>query len=188
MSTVGTPCTTSLTSRLVFQIPLHFARTGALVVRACGSMENRHEAPTGLSGQVPDAQTLETTMDVSQPESTRAFGRDLADRVGELDLLFIFSSRRRHTMWNCDWSSDVCSSDLAPTSSYFVVVPLRNLTPNFEPLRRSPPLRATRRDRLPAEGKRPGEGEQECRCLPGTRNQEPRSEERRVGKECRLLW
>src|SRR5689334_23692338 len=25
---------------------------------------------------------------------------------------FYFSSRRRHTRWNCDWSSDVCSSDL----------------------------------------------------------------------------
>src|SRR5689334_17655378 len=24
---------------------------------------------------------------------------------------FFFSSRRRHTRWNCDWSSDVCSSD-----------------------------------------------------------------------------
>src|SRR5689334_16558469 len=28
-------------------------------------------------------------------------------------MLFFFSSRRRHTRWNCDWSSDVCSSDLA---------------------------------------------------------------------------
>src|SRR6266568_3540166 len=27
-------------------------------------------------------------------------------------LVFFFSSRRRHTRWNCDWSSDVCSSDL----------------------------------------------------------------------------
>src|SRR6267143_7078153 len=27
-------------------------------------------------------------------------------------LFFFFSSRRRHTRWNCDWSSDVCSSDL----------------------------------------------------------------------------
>src|SRR5689334_23575475 len=27
-------------------------------------------------------------------------------------LAFFFSSRRRHTRWNCDWSSDVCSSDL----------------------------------------------------------------------------
>src|SRR6266568_4477219 len=26
---------------------------------------------------------------------------------------FFFSSTRRHTRWNCDWSSDVCSSDLA---------------------------------------------------------------------------
>src|SRR6266568_8656030 len=27
-------------------------------------------------------------------------------------FFFCFSSRRRHTRWNCDWSSDVCSSDL----------------------------------------------------------------------------
>src|SRR5689334_17046526 len=25
--------------------------------------------------------------------------------------IFFFSSRRRHTRWNCDWSSDVCSSE-----------------------------------------------------------------------------
>src|SRR6267143_5804158 len=29
-----------------------------------------------------------------------------------LCVFFFFSSRRRHTSWNCDWSSDVCSSDL----------------------------------------------------------------------------
>src|SRR5256886_2402727 len=28
------------------------------------------------------------------------------------DSLFFFSSRRRHTRFDCDWSSDVCSSDL----------------------------------------------------------------------------
>src|SRR5689334_4650665 len=28
-------------------------------------------------------------------------------------FFFFFSSRRRHTRWNCDWSSDVCSSDLS---------------------------------------------------------------------------
>src|SRR5690625_911797 len=28
-------------------------------------------------------------------------------------VLFFFSSRRRHTRWPRDWSSDVCSSDLA---------------------------------------------------------------------------
>src|SRR5438309_4773580 len=27
-------------------------------------------------------------------------------------VFFFFSSRRRHTRWNCDCSSDVCSSDL----------------------------------------------------------------------------
>src|SRR5207253_5236722 len=27
-------------------------------------------------------------------------------------LIFFFSSRRRHTRWPRDWSSDVCSSDL----------------------------------------------------------------------------
>src|SRR5260370_11757493 len=28
-------------------------------------------------------------------------------------LCFFFSSRRRHTRFKCDWSSDVCSSDLS---------------------------------------------------------------------------
>src|SRR6266567_6390509 len=27
-------------------------------------------------------------------------------------IVFFFSSRRRHTRFDCDWSSDVCSSDL----------------------------------------------------------------------------
>src|SRR5256886_7400793 len=29
-----------------------------------------------------------------------------------LFIFFFFSSRRRHTRFDCDWSSDVCSSDL----------------------------------------------------------------------------
>src|SRR5882762_7109261 len=33
--------------------------------------------------------------------------------VGKLvSYVFFFSSRRRHTRFKCDWSSDVCSSDL----------------------------------------------------------------------------
>src|SRR2546427_3725851 len=28
-------------------------------------------------------------------------------------FFFFFSSRRRHTRFDCDWSSDVCSSDIA---------------------------------------------------------------------------
>src|SRR6266481_3405905 len=34
---------------------------------------------------------------------------------------FFFSSRRRHTRWNCDWSSDVCSSDLTRAAGVGVV-------------------------------------------------------------------
>src|SRR2546427_12667893 len=30
----------------------------------------------------------------------------------DLSIFFFFSSRRRHTRFDCDWSSDVCSSDL----------------------------------------------------------------------------
>src|SRR2546430_4553459 len=31
--------------------------------------------------------------------------------------LFFFSSRRRHTRFDCDWSSDVCSSDLTQVTT-----------------------------------------------------------------------
>src|SRR2546430_10938153 len=31
----------------------------------------------------------------------------------QLLYCFFFSSRRRHTRFDCDWSSDVCSSDLS---------------------------------------------------------------------------
>src|SRR2546430_8006892 len=32
--------------------------------------------------------------------------------IGLVLFFFFFSSRRRHTRFDCDWSSDVCSSDL----------------------------------------------------------------------------
>src|SRR5256886_9528539 len=32
-------------------------------------------------------------------------------------IIFFFSSRRRHTRFDCDWSSDVCSSDLEATQN-----------------------------------------------------------------------
>src|SRR5690348_17715108 len=35
---------------------------------------------------------------------------------GRMELAFFFSSRRRHTRWTGDWSSDVCSSDLEDAS------------------------------------------------------------------------
>src|SRR5256886_3893472 len=44
-------------------------------------------------------------------------------------LFFFFSSRRRHTRFDCDWSSDVCSSDLLrdPMSPPFHVNFVRGL-------------------------------------------------------------
>src|SRR5689334_24055965 len=44
-----------------------------------------------------------------------------------LIVFFFFSSRRRHTRWNCDWSSDVCSSDLRSVDVESVL-PLELLT------------------------------------------------------------
>src|SRR3712207_9376435 len=42
-------------------------------------------------------------------------------------MIFFFSSRRRHTRYWRDWSSDVCSSDLSglPTASPFLAAALR---------------------------------------------------------------
>src|SRR5260370_3256421 len=37
-------------------------------------------------------------------------------------FFFFFSSRRRHTRFKCDWSSDVCSSDLPILISLFAFV------------------------------------------------------------------
>src|SRR5256886_429537 len=41
------------------------------------------------------------------------------------DGVFFFSSRRRHTRFDCDWSSDVCSSDLSWPASSVAPGPVR---------------------------------------------------------------
>src|SRR2546430_5858075 len=41
---------------------------------------------------------------------------------------FFFSSRRRHTRFDCDWSSDVCSSDLAQAVTVVVRGAVRERT------------------------------------------------------------
>src|SRR2546430_11042953 len=42
-------------------------------------------------------------------------GKDLrySHQRTDAQVFFFFASRRRHTRFDCDWSSDVCSSDLA---------------------------------------------------------------------------
>src|SRR3546814_5038933 len=72
--------------------------------------------------------------------------------------IFFFSSRRRHTRCISDWSSDVCSSDLADCSA----VSLVSFTPICSRCRRATSSSS---------------------CL-GRRYTVFRSEERRVGKEC----
>src|SRR5206468_9151739 len=44
-------------------------------------------------------------------------GGFIARGCSKADLLFFFSSRRRHTRSDRDWSSDVCSSDLKSFST-----------------------------------------------------------------------
>src|SRR5437763_15148201 len=83
-----------------------------------------------------------------------------------VDLLFFFSSRRRHTRYIGDWSSDVCSSELA-------------IEPGDEKHLDGAPkipvaLLKVRSDTSHARAE--------------ALNIHCRSEERRVGKECRSRW
>src|SRR5256885_10668253 len=93
--------------------------------------------------------------------------------------LFFFSSRRRHTRLQGDWSSDVCSSDLLALISSCAVLfqkGRKTVSPPFQ-LSRMPSSRQYR---------------VLCRCrepvLRRCHQTLLRSEERRVGKECRSRW
>src|SRR5437762_10448321 len=55
-------------------------------------------------------------------------------------MLFFFSSRRRHTSYIGDWSSDVCSSDLVHSHASL------KLTRRLRRLRQSPEMRALVRE------------------------------------------
>src|SRR5438445_13736695 len=71
-------------------------------------------------------------------------------RVENTNIFFFFSSRRRHTRYWRDWSSDVCSSDLLGGQCA-----QRSVVLTFDD---------------------------------GSDTDLDRSEERRVGKECRSRW
>src|SRR5256885_4755385 len=100
------------------------------------------------------------------------------DAVHLTQLIFFFSSRRRHTRLQGDWSSDVCSSDLGRVPPAIM------------------PSRIFASVRIACESKRRTSSAYiaEDRC-PTERLQlnapialSFRSEERRVGKECRSRW
>src|SRR5256886_6207079 len=96
-----------------------------------------------------------------------------------VSVCFFFSSRRRHTRFDCEWSSDVCSSDLENARVFLETEPRVALLsfstkgsaehPHVEKIREALRIVKARAPELPADG-------------------ELRSEERRVGKECRSRW
>src|SRR2546429_2723806 len=72
-------------------------------------------------------------------EKVRVGVNERLDNVGMslsgVCLVFFFSSRRRHTRCSRDWSSDVCSSDLAtPATAATVLVPDKVPVPGFVPI------------------------------------------------------
>src|SRR5690348_17402476 len=89
-------------------------------------------------------------------------------------FFFFFSSRRRHTRWTGDWSSDVCSSDLAASPTRLA---------NVQALRGVAALLVLGMHAVGRQVRSFG--------AEGVAMREAarvRSEERRVGKECRSRW
>jgi NAD(P)-dependent dehydrogenase (short-subunit alcohol dehydrogenase family) len=82
-----TVVTTGANSGIGYQVALHFARRGARVVLACRSPDKAREAQARIAAEVPGAKTLHLSLDVSELESVREFGRQFAAQVGELDIL-----------------------------------------------------------------------------------------------------
>src|SRR2546430_4071421 len=91
---------------------------------------------------------------------------------------FFFSSRRRHTRFDCDWSSDVCSSDLHALYNLHIQSVLveggARLLQSFFDAGVWDEARVITNHAL-----------HQPTGLPAP---QPRSEERRVGKECRSRW
>src|SRR5258707_3915546 len=94
-------------------------------------------------------------------------------------LLFFFSSRRRHTRYWRDWSSDVCSSDLFQGCDGAAGKPGTVASRSVTTLK----VKTTRARH---------DGHAALRAWSGfihrAADAEVRSEERRVGKECRSRW
>src|SRR2546427_5013098 len=89
-------------------------------------------------------------------------------------VVFFFSSRRRHTRFDCDWSSDVCSSDLGFKD-------VAKFKERADVLEREQEVK----DGLIADR---SDDEREVQITRDVYLLRDRSEERRVGKECRSRW
>src|SRR3712207_8123629 len=93
--------------------------------------------------------------------------------------MFFFSSRRRHTRYWRDWSSDVCSSDLLDHEA----TARGQVGGDVAEAVDLGILRGQVHDRVEHQIRK-GEGALDA----GAGEVTDRSEERRVGKECRSRW
>src|SRR3712207_8200263 len=93
-------------------------------------------------------------------------------------VFFFFSSRRRHTRYWRDWSSDVCSSDLRAVTTVALVDDQALVR---DGLRLILELAGVDVVGEAADG-------EEGVALVLRQRPDVRSEERRVGKECRSRW
>src|SRR5207249_7998742 len=93
---------------------------------------------------------------------------------------FFFSSRRRHTRSKRDWSSDVCSSDLVGTEAPWNIGKFYGNSYFVDPRGSFVAQASEDKDELVVAELDLGVIEEVRRTW--------RSEERRVGKECRCRW
>src|SRR2546430_13167485 len=93
--------------------------------------------------------------------------------------MFFFSSRRRHTRFDCDWSSDVCSSDLWPKEGPSLAWKADGIGKGMGGIAISKGHIYTT-----------GDDDDFTAWLYALNETDgkPRSEESRVGKECRSRW
>src|SRR3712207_8054760 len=98
--------------------------------------------------------------------------------IYNISFFFFFSSRRRHTRYWRDWSSDVCSSDLTSELDTFAQLALKARTQKISSVSFVPPVISTSSPDIA-----------KIRSMIETAvDRSERSEERRVGKECRSRW
>src|SRR5690606_41200164 len=96
-----------------------------------------------------------------------------------LILSFFFSSRRRHTRFSRDWSSDVCSSDLETEEEAKQIIAKLGAGESFEDL--------AKQSKDPGSAQNGGDLDWNTADT-FVKEFGDRSEERRVGKECRHRW
>src|SRR5260370_20174694 len=93
--------------------------------------------------------------------------------TGVPTCVFFFSSRRRHTRFKCDWSSDVCSSDLKSIEIFGRYIH----TYKYDEAVKDGVVLDLRYEARDID-----------QNITSQAHIDKRSEERRVGKECRSRW